>query len=217
MRGKLALDPVFAALARVVHPHGVLLDAGCGFGLPAVWLAALYPDLVIEGFDSHPRRVRIARHALGTRGTVQCMDVARWAAGASDGRSFTTILCIDVLHQMPARAVFLEAAARRLRLDGALVLRTTVIDRAVVPARWSQRIERVMVRLRGQRTAGFLDEGQVRTLLDRAGFRTVTVVAPPSGRGETLFVARVSVEGASQEDAVGGDAHVDRAGLGLGR
>jgi uncharacterized protein len=190
VRGKLRLDPLFTHLGLHAPTHGRLLDVGCGYALPAVWLAALRPELHIDAFDALSQRVRIARHVLDHRGRVAREDVNDWADGDPGDDPYDGALCIDVLHHLPRPAACLRAIALRLREDGVLLLRTTVHSRETENESRSLVVERIMVRLRGQKTVRFYEEEEVRRLLTEAGFGSIEIERPADGRVETLFVAR---------------------------
>lgn len=189
-RGKLRLDPLFDHLARHAPAQGRLLDVGCGYALPAVWLATLRSELHIDAFDALSQRVRIARHVLDRRGRVAQQDVNDWAKSDPGDDPYDGALCIDVLHHLPRPAACLRAIASRIRVDGVLLLRTTVRSRETEKESRSLMVERVMVRLRGQKTVRFYEEEDVRRLLTEAGFGSIEIERPQDGRVETLFVAR---------------------------
>jgi predicted exporter len=70
-RGKIRLDPMFPRLAELVGEPRRILDIGCGYGIPSVWLLELFPAARVWGVDPDPERVRIAGQALGSRGEVR--------------------------------------------------------------------------------------------------------------------------------------------------
>lgn len=67
------VDPLVDELAGLV-PAGTdaanILDVGCGYGVPACWMADRYPGATIHGIDPDPERVRVAALALGGRGRI---------------------------------------------------------------------------------------------------------------------------------------------------
>lgn len=189
-RGKLALDPLFHELEKLAPTSGRLLDVGCGYGLPALWLACLHEDLNITAVDSVEKRVRVARHVLDGRARVERADVASWSDGEPAGPPFDCVLCIDVIHHMRSPEAFLRSLARRTTRDGTLLLRTSLRPADRASETWMHALERCLVRLRGQRTAGFYTQGQVESMLTASGFGRVTVVPATKSESETLFVAR---------------------------
>ena len=70
-RYTLGVDSLIGELATLVPQKtdmANILDVGCGYGVPACWMADRYPDATIHGIDPQPERVRIAALALGDRG-----------------------------------------------------------------------------------------------------------------------------------------------------
>lgn len=190
VRGKMRWDPLFKTLHRHVPETGTLLDVGCGYALPAVWLACLHPHLKIIAFDSHPGRLRIARYVLDRRARVFHANARDWVAvfDAHDEslNKLDVVLCIDVVHHLDEPRLLLRDLAERMREDATLLLRTTVRGSG---ERHAHHIERWMVRMRGQRTVRFYERRDVETLLADCGFR-LDCVERDKARTETLFVAR---------------------------
>lgn len=137
-RGKLARDPVFAAvLAHGLVPDGArLADLGCGQGLlgallfaaeacrdrgpwPPSWPAP--PRLAsLWGIDVSPRLVRAARSALGARASIHEGDLGAVEVPPSDA-----IALLDVLQYVPpeAQRAALAKCRAALAADGVLLLR----------------------------------------------------------------------------------------------
>jgi SAM-dependent methyltransferase len=137
-RGKLARDPVFAALlARGLIPEGArLLDLGCGRGFLAAWLEAAcaihsggrWPEAwpppprlsTFRGIELMPRDVERARRALGALARIDCADIRSAVYGEAD-----VVIILDVLHYMDASAQ--EQVLQRVRASigtaGILLLR----------------------------------------------------------------------------------------------
>jgi SAM-dependent methyltransferase len=132
-RGKLAGDPVFAAiLARgLLTGRARILDLGCGQGLLAAWLLAArschasdaphtWPDgwpappwlLQYTGVEINPREVARARHAFaldpGADLKIVHGDIREVDYGTADA-----VVILDVLHYLDHRAQ--EAVLRRVR------------------------------------------------------------------------------------------------------
>jgi len=139
-RGKLAKDPVFAAiLARgLLARCNEILDLGCGQGLLAAWLlaaqrlvernATVWPGAwplpprptVLRGIELQRRSLARARIALGCQAHFVEGDVRRADFGNADG-----IVLLDVLHyiEYAAQESILERAHRSLAARGVLLLR----------------------------------------------------------------------------------------------
>ena len=75
----------------------LLIDIGCGWGVPAAWLLELYPRARVFGLEPDEQRVLIARRVLGDRGSVhtgRAPDLPDiW--GHSDH-----VLILDMLHYL---------------------------------------------------------------------------------------------------------------------
>jgi predicted exporter/predicted O-methyltransferase YrrM len=66
-------DPLFdelAALVPVETDAANILDVGCGYGMPACWMADRYPGGTIHGLEPDPERARVAALALGDQGHI---------------------------------------------------------------------------------------------------------------------------------------------------
>ena len=184
--GKMRLDPLFPTLHEHAPTSGTVLDVGCGYALPDVWLAVLHPGLRFEAFDLSARRAHVAGHVLDRRGVVRVANALTFGEEELARGPFDAALCIDVLHQLRDPGLMLRHVARRLAPGAVLLLRTTVQSGA---EERTHRVERWMVRLRGQKTAGFHTTEQVEHMLSQNGYETTSIVHSNVGR-ETLFVAR---------------------------
>lgn len=137
-RGKLAHDPVFAAILAqgLIPDRARLVDIGCGTGLlaalllagrecfeqgmwPASWPAP--PRLPsIWGIDLRPRAVRVAQAALGARARVIAGDMRTADIPPGDA-----IVLLDVLHYVDrgAQAEMLGRCRGALGRGGVLLAR----------------------------------------------------------------------------------------------
>ncbi len=158
-RGKLARDPVFAALLRpgLLPATGRYLDLGCGQGLLASWLRAATalhaghdwpaeqpaPPRIsaYHGLDMQATAIRHARQAL-----ADCDFPTRLDLG--DLRDFAlpdadVITLFDVLHYLPGTAQ--ESLLQRIRVPrflGALAVRASLAHSREPPARLGRHILR---------------------------------------------------------------------------
>jgi len=200
-RFKLLCDPMFPTLKDLVPHRGVLLDVGCGYGVPGAWLTTAYPELTVHGIEPDPERVRVARRVLAGRGTVTHGAAPHLPAHPQqvDGA-----LMLDMAHYLSDHdlAATLDDLRRRLRPPGRLIMRVTV------PAT-GKRVpwERLVERLRGRWLAiplFFRSPAQLTTIFRQAGFRLERVEPSAATREETWFVA--SAEGEAEGDRQG-DPH----------
>ncbi len=135
-RAKLEHDPVYLLLLRegAITDRARLLDLGCGQGILLALLAAAekqdshWPQgwaaaptgLILHGIDIHPRAVRRARAALGSRAVIVQADVCAAEFPESD-----VVILLDVLHYLDAakqQAILLKAS-RALASSGRLIVR----------------------------------------------------------------------------------------------
>ncbi|MFP4474623.1 MAG: MMPL family transporter [Desulfatibacillaceae bacterium] len=180
---KMRTDPMFDRLADLAPESGTVWDAGCGYAVPAVWLAALRPGLRFIGAEPDPERVRVARRTLGERGRVLQTD----ASGLSGAPSPDCVLFLDVAHHLDDDALtgFLNMCADRLAKGGRLVMRTTVTTDKKLP--W----ERILERLRVGRKKGSLSFRKPEVMVDMlrgAGFMVENVAPTAPGREEYWFI-----------------------------
>lgn len=190
-RGKLAGDPVFAAILRYgLLPEGArILDLGCGQGLLAAWLRAArqshaagdwpaaWPPapriMTYTGIDLGPREVAWARIALGATAELRVGDVRFEPFPPADA-----VIVLDLLHYLepPAQVELLRRVRARLEPGGLLLLR--IGDAA---AGWRQRysnaVDRVIAALRGRGLCRLYDRPRAdwEALLNALGYRFETV------------------------------------------
>ncbi len=184
-RFKILLDPMFPRLAALVKEPRMILDIGCGRGVPAVWLLALHPETRVAGLDPDARRVRFAARAVGPRGTVavgRAPDLPKLPEPAD------TVLFLDVIHMLSDADLALTLVRLRDRMaPGArLVLRATVPVHARPSfERW---LEKTRLRLHGA-PVSFRSSAAVTHALAEAGFRIVSVEAAAPNRELYWFLA----------------------------
>lgn len=99
--------------------RGTFLDLGCGQGLLLALLREARPHLSLHGIDAHPRRVDIARRALGADAVVEQRDLRE--PGFPQGCA--AVALIDVLLYLPEPDAVLHAAADALAPGGVLLVR----------------------------------------------------------------------------------------------
>ena len=124
-RWKIRLDPMFPRLATFMNDPRRILDIGCGYAIPSVWLLELFPDATVCGLDPDEERVRVARSALGLRGDIRT-GCAPDLAGLPD--SADTAMILDVIHMLDDAALrkTLGILCAKLVPGGRLVIRATI-------------------------------------------------------------------------------------------
>jgi predicted exporter/SAM-dependent methyltransferase len=183
-RFKLLLDPMFPRLAGFLPAPRRIIDIGCGYGIPAVWLLSLYPQAEVYGIEPDQKRVAIAARAMGGRGQInvgRTPDLPPSAPVHVD-----TALMLDIIHLISddeLRLTF-QRLHERLETAGRLILRATVPSREPVP--WLRRLE--VWRMRSAHlTPHFRTVFEITTLLALAGF-TVAMVEPDTDEREEVWL-----------------------------
>ncbi len=191
-RFKILLDPMFPRLASFLDSPRHIIDIGCGYGVPAVWLLSLFPEAKVYGLDPDRRRVTIATRALGDRGSAAVGKAPDLPAASPD--QVDTALLLDMIHLISDDE--LRLTLRRLYdkivPGGKLILRATVPFRKPVP--WLRRIEEWRMKAL-HLTSHFRSDEEVTALLSEAGFMVELSEPTALGREETWFICRRSRRG----------------------
>jgi SAM-dependent methyltransferase len=148
----------------------LIVDIGCGYGVPACWCLESFPEVRIAAIDPDPERVRIAALALGERGEV----TRGWAPvmpEMADG-SADVVLLLDMLHYVDDATVeiLLRRSFQALAPGGILVMRCTVSHGG--RRSWAWLLEEARFRLSGHKPC-FRDPDRLAGLLEAAGFALV--------------------------------------------
>lgn len=172
VRFKLRLDPLFDDLPRMLAEKTdirIILDIGCGYGVPACWCLEYLPEARVFGIDPDAEKVRVASRAAGPRGSItlgwaQDMPVITEAADV--------ILMLDMLHYLNDEALcrVLEKSLRILAPGGILVMRF-VLQLGGKPS-WTWRLEDYRVKNAGVQPC-YRSAESMAEMLSRAGFGLV--------------------------------------------
>jgi len=187
VRFKILLDPMFPRLGSFVHSPTQMIDIGCGYGIPAVWLLSLFPQAKVYGLDPDPKRVRIANRAFGDRGSATVGKAPDLPEAFPDQAD--TVLMLDMIHLISddELKLTLERLHRKILSEGKLLLRATVPSRKRIPwLRWIEERRLKMLSL----TPHFRSSEEVTALLSEAGFRVELMEPIAVGREETWFICR---------------------------
>lgn len=145
-RFKMRLDPMFPRLAEFLIEPRRIIDIGCGYGIPSVWILELFPSASVCGVDPDEERVRVARRALGSRGDVRTGRAPQLEElpGGAD-----TALVLDVIHMLDDEALTKTLVILKAKLlpSGRLILRATIpADRSRT---WMGRLEELRLKSHG--------------------------------------------------------------------
>jgi SAM-dependent methyltransferase len=186
-RFKILLDPMFPRLASFLHSPRHMIDIGCGYGVPAVWLLSLFPQAKVYGLDPDRRRVTIAARAFGDRGSAVVGKAPDLPAASPD--RVDTALMLDMTHLISddELRLTLQRLYDKIVPEGKLILRTTVPSRKRVP--WLRRVEEWRLKALDV-TPHFRSSEEVGALLSETGF-TVELKEPTAlDREEIWFICR---------------------------
>ena len=149
VRWKLALDPVYRAIAAELVDGVEVVDLGTGLGLLPILLCLLGSKRTARGVDWDEAKIEHGKKACeGLPITLARDDVRTFAPETCDA-----ITLVDVLHYFDddtQRAILARACAS-LRDDGVLLVREE--DRGRRGAWWTSMLERIAVAMRWNRSA----------------------------------------------------------------
>ena len=184
-RWKIRLDPMFPRLASFMKNPRRVLDVGCGYGVPSVWLLELVPEAAVYGLDPERERSRVAGRALGARGEVR-VGRAPDDLGELPGEADTALI-LDVIHMLDDVQLrrTLKALHDKLIPGGRLILRATV-PRRRSPS-WMRRPKEIPL-MRRRPSPHYRSRERLEAMIQEAGFAMQTTEAVP-GREEVWFVA----------------------------
>ncbi|MBM4340921.1 MAG: methyltransferase domain-containing protein [Deltaproteobacteria bacterium] len=184
-RFKILLDPMFPRLASFLQSPRCIIDIGCGYGVPAVWLLSLFPQVKVYGFDPDHRRVTIANLAFGERGLAVVGKAPELPEIFPD--QMDTVLMLDMIHLISddELSLTLQRLYNKMIPGGRLILRATVPSRKRLP--WLRRIEEWRLKV-SHLTSHFRAEEGVTKLLSDAGFMMKLKEPAALDREETWFV-----------------------------
>jgi uncharacterized protein len=186
-RFKILLDPMFPRLASFVPSPSHIIDIGCGYGIPAVWLLSFFPQAKVYGLDPDLRRVRIANRAFGDRGSATVGKAPDLPETFPD--QVDTVLILDMIHLISddELRLTLQRLHRKILPEGKLILRTTVPSRKRVPwLRWIEEWRLKMLCLKPH----FRSSEEVMAMISESGFRVELTEPTAADREETWFICR---------------------------
>jgi SAM-dependent methyltransferase len=193
-RFKMRLDPMFLRLASFLDSPLHVIDIGCGYGVPAVWVLSLFPNAKVYGLDPDRRRVAIAARAFGDRGFAAVGKAPDLPVTSPD--QVDTALMLDMIHLIADDELMLTLRRLYDKIvpGGKLILRTTVPSRKPVP--WLRRVEEWRMKML-HLTPHFRSSEKVTDQLSEAGFKVELKEPTALNREETWFICRRPGQGAS--------------------
>ncbi|MBN2077518.1 MAG: methyltransferase domain-containing protein, partial [Spirochaetes bacterium] len=188
-RLKLRLDPLCRELQGIIaslgKTPGTVVDIGCGYGIPAAWLAETWPSMRFHCIDPDGERARIAAMVLGNRGTAAQLGAPELPT--FEGKADAALM-IDMVHYLDDDRLrrTLSGLAKKMRPGGALVIRATVPREGKTPL--LRGIETLSNRLRGV-PSHFRNETALDALITESGFGPVSLRNSGGDREEKWLVA----------------------------
>ncbi|MEW6672174.1 MAG: MMPL family transporter [Thermodesulfobacteriota bacterium] len=182
-RFKMRLDPMFAELPVLMESTRairIIMDIGCGYGVPACWLLERFPEARIYGIDPNPERVRAASLAIGENGAAtlgRAPDLPK-APGPAD-----LVTMLDMIHYLDDGDLRLTLQRLRdaLAPDGSLMIRAALPPKGRPSLAW--RFEDLKNKLAGT-ACYYRPFDEVATMLAAAGLKIERTAA--SGSKEDL-------------------------------
>lgn len=183
-RYKLRLDPLFGELKTLVPEKTGLsniLDVGCGYGVPACWMADRFPGAFIQGFEPDAERVRVTALALGDRGRIV-------TGSAPDLPPTDVLLDLATMLDMSHFLQDWELEKTLVRLHERLLPGGRLIMRSVLPPparpHWTWYLEKLKLKINGARTC-YRDKNAITAVFEKCGFEVI--VSRASGRRRDMY------------------------------
>jgi len=187
-RFKILFDPLFKELSLYLNQPNILIDIGCGFGVPAAWVHALYPDATIYGIEPDMERVKVASMVVNKSSRMdhgKAPDLPDFAGNAD------TALMLDMIHYLNDADLTSTFANLLLKLSpsGRLIMRVTVPFKEKIS--FYRRLEKFRLTLFAI-AHYYRSLSEIEHLLTTTGF-IIKIIAPSgNGREEIWIVAEAN-------------------------
>ncbi len=185
-RFKILLDPMFSEIEQFFTSPKIVIDIGCGYGVPAGWLMDCYPDIRIFGLDPDPERVRVANRALKPQGKVICAGAPQIPPVPEPADA---AMMLDMMHYLSDSAFkqTLQNIHSSLRAEGDLIIRVTLPSPDKTPFfRW---FETQRIKL-SKADVYYRSQEHVHRLIAGEGFKNICIKPSGKDREETWFTAK---------------------------
>ncbi len=183
-RFKLKLDPMFPGLADFLKSPERIIDIGCGYAVPSVWLLELFPDAGFTCIEPDSERIRVASHVIGDRGEV----IQGMAPDLPEFENADTVLMLDMIHYLNDH----ELSLTLKKINNGLIRNGRLIIRVTIPSEkrfaWERWMEYVRVKVLGIK-AYFRTEEELKSIISEEGL-TIDLIEPSiKSREETWIIA----------------------------
>lgn len=189
-RFKLLSDPMFADLPELLSNDRnrikIILDVGCGYGVPGCWCLEFMKNAKLFGVDPDKERVRVAAIAMGNRGQI-LEDKAPDLPTLSDPPDL--ILLLDMLHYIDDKSikVLFENCFSRINDNGILLIRYVIKPDA--PPSWSWKLEHLRIEY-SDKKAYYRSRKKVANLMIASGFNIETNVYSKTNKELIWLIGR---------------------------
>jgi len=178
-----------------------VLDIGCGKGHAMIELAKRYPNSEFVGADFSPEAVRDAQIAASAADLTNIEFVIRDVAQLDYTGAFDLVTAFDAIHDQRDPAKVLENIRKALSPDGVFLMQDIAgsshveknIGRPIAPLIYTiscMHCMTVSLEQGGLGLGAAWGEELAKSMLDDAGFRSVTTHSLPHDIMNTYFIAR---------------------------
>lgn len=170
-RFKLQTDPMFVDLPDLLKNQKdkirMILDIGCGYGVPGCWCLEYCEHAKLVGLDPDVERIRVAGLAMGERAELLVQSAVDLPYPV---QSADLVLVLDMLHYLDDESAGnLFSNCFSVMVDGGMLLIRYVIYPKNRAVSWSWKLEDMRTRFRGGR-AYYRSTDAMAELLEKAGF-----------------------------------------------
>ena len=190
VRFKLRFDPMFSELPQILESYdgiSIIIDIGCGYGLPANWLLEQFPEAKIYGIDPDRRRVRIAAMAVGEKGSI---SPGRAPNIPTVPEQVDLVIMLDIIQYLndDEFKMTLDKLCKKLHRNSHLIVRAPISPKRRFPLVWW--LENFKLKLSGTRSY-YRSIEKNKAILMKAGFN-IERTEPSGSNGELVwFIVKV--------------------------